>query len=52
MERKKKSKCENGNCEYQNDIGRKPVVRVSKERLRYARLWSEVELPKALERKQ
>jgi len=40
--------CKNGGCEFDSELRRTLTVRMSRDGLRYGRLWSEVELPKLL----
>ncbi len=40
--------CKNGGCEFDSKLRRTLTVRLSRDGLRYGRLWSEVELPKLL----
>jgi hypothetical protein len=40
--------CRNQACEYESKLQRTLTIRLSRDRLRYARLWTEVELPKLL----
>lgn len=40
--------CKNDGCEFDSKLRRTLTVRLSRDGLRYGRLWSEVELPKLL----
>jgi hypothetical protein len=40
--------CKDKSCEFDIKLQRTPTVKLSRDRVRYAELWSEIELPKLL----
>jgi len=40
--------CENGKCEYNNEMNRVARNKRTKDEIRYAQLWAEIELPNLL----
>jgi hypothetical protein len=40
--------CKNKSCEYDTKLLRTPTIKLDRAHVRYAELWSEIELPKLL----
>lgn len=40
--------CRNGGCEFDRKLQQTLTLKLSRDHVRYAQLWSEVELPKLL----